>query len=188
MSNKFTFHDVESAPKKSKALLKELLEQSGPNGFYSVLAESPEALLGYNALNRAFSETTFTNEEKTVVWQTINVENQCRFCVPAHTKMAKMMNVKEEINNALRNATKLDNTKLEALREFTLVLLRKKGHASSKEIENFLEVGYTRQNILEIILALAEKTISNYVNHLAKPKLDPQYEKYAWGKDKSSEL
>jgi hypothetical protein len=36
--------------------------------------------------------------------------------------------------------------------------------------------------MLEIVLGLAQKTISNYVNHLARTPVDKQYEKYTWNK------
>ena len=178
----FTFHDQKSAPEKSKLILKKLLAESGPNSFYSILAESPEALASYIALHKAFSATSFSNEERTVIWQVINVENECHFCVPAHTKMAKLMNISDKLINALRNETSLSNDKLESLRDFTLILLRKRGHASNEEILLFLKSGYTKKNILEIVVGIAQKTISNYINHLTKPPIDEQYKKYSWVK------
>jgi alkylhydroperoxidase family enzyme len=184
-SKMFTFHNLETAPEGSKKLLKQLLAQSGPNGFYAVTAESPETLSAYNALHQAFSSSSFNNEEKTVVWQSINVENECTFCVPAHTYMAKAMKVSDEISNALRDETPLPIAKLEALRDFTILLVRNHGNASDTEIAIFLEAGYTHQNILEIVLGMAQKTISNYVNHLARTPADKQYEQYSWTKSGS---
>ena len=126
--------------------------------------------------------SSFTNEEKTVVWQSINVENQCHFCVPAHTYMVKAMKIDKAISNALRDETALPTARLEALRDFTLLLLRNHGHASDSEISKFLSAGFTHQNMLEVVLGLAQKTISNYVNHLARTPVDKQYEHYAWKK------
>jgi len=111
----FKFHSPDSAPNGSKKLLEQLLNNSGSNGFYSVISESPEALKAYISLHDLFSKTSFSNEEKTVIWQTINVENECIFCVPAHTSMAKKMNVSQDVNEALRNETPLPTKKLEAL-------------------------------------------------------------------------
>ena len=107
MYSAFQKHDVETAPEKSKPLLRQLLEHSGPNGFYAVTAESPETLTAYAALHKAFMASSFTDEEKTVVWQSINVENQCHFCVPAHTYMAKAMRIDKAVSNALRDETAL---------------------------------------------------------------------------------
>ena len=182
LSVEFPFHDLETAPEKAKPLLRQLLEHSGPNGFYAVTAESPETLSAYNALHQAFMATSFSNEEKTIVWQTINVENECNFCVPAHTFMAKSMMVSDEVSNALRDETPLPNAKLEALRDFTLLMLRNRGNASDAEITAFLDAGYTHRNMLEVVLGMAQKTISNYVNHLARSPSDKQYQNHAWTK------
>lgn len=182
LSVEFPFHDLETAPEKVKPLLRQLLEHSGPNGFYAVAAESPETLSAYNALHQAFMATSFSNEEKTIVWQTINVENECNFCVPAHTFMAKSMMVSDQVSNALRDETPLPSAKLEALRDFTLLMLRNRGNASDAEIKAFLDAGYTHRNMLEVVLGMAQKTISNYVNHLARTPSDKQYQNHAWTK------
>ena len=181
----FKFHSPETAPHGSQKLLQELLNISGSNGFYSVISESPEALKAYKSLHNLFSQTSFSNEERTVIWQTINVENECIFCVPAHTSMAKKMNVSNVINEALRNETPLPNKKLESLRTFTTLLLRNRGNVSDKEILSFLHAGYSNQNILEIIIGLAQKTISNYVNHVARTPVEKQYEKFSWKRKKN---
>ena len=52
MYSAFQKHDVETAPEKSKPLLRHLLENSGPNGFYAVTAKSPETLTAYAALHK----------------------------------------------------------------------------------------------------------------------------------------
>ena len=97
MTTEFTLHDLDSAPEGSKPLLEQFLASSGRIvGFYGMLAESPEALRGYKALSDAFDDASLTDEEKTVVWQTINVEHECHYCVPAHTSMAKAMKVSDE--------------------------------------------------------------------------------------------
>ena len=177
MYSAFQKHDVETAPEKSKPLLRQFLEHSGPNGFYAVTAKSPETLTAYATLHKAFMASGFTDKEKTVIWQSINVENQCRFCVPTHTYMAKAIKIDKAVSNALRNETALSTAGLEALRDFTLLLLRNHGHASDVEISKFLSAGFTHQNMLEVVMGLAQKTISNHVNHLARMPLDKQYER-----------
>ena len=74
------------------------------------------------------------------------------------------------------------NAKLEALRDFTLLMLRNRGNASDAEITAFLDAGYTHRNMLEVVLGMAQKTISNYVNHLARTPSDKQYQNHAWTK------
>ena len=115
MTNEFVFYDLETAPEESKNLLGDLFEKNGRNGFYSVLAGSHEALKAYTELHELFMCTSFSDEERTVIWQTINVEHECNFCVPAHTAMAKYMNINDDVINALRDETPLPKAKLEAL-------------------------------------------------------------------------
>ena len=89
-----------------------------------------------------------------------------------HSKKAQKPRLKPQAKRA----------RLEALRDFTLLMLRNHGNASDAEISKFLSAGYTHQNMLEVVLGLAQKTISNYINHLARTPVDKQYEKYAWSK------
>ncbi len=187
MSTKFTLHDLDSAPEGSKPLLEKFLSDFGRIiGFYGMLAESPEALRGYKALSDAFDDSTLSDDEKTVVWQTINVEHECHYCVPAHTSMAKAMKISDELNDALRDENPLPNSKLEALRDFTLILVRNRGHATDAEIKAFLDAGYTRQNILEVVLGISEKVLSNYVNHLTKTPIDKEFDRFAWSRSTRS--
>lgn len=44
----------------------------------------------------------------------------------------------------------------------------------------FLDAGFTQAQVLDIITAVAWKTLSNYSNHLAEPELNPELQKFAW--------
>ena len=91
-------HNIETAPEESKVLLEDSLKAFGMiPGLHGVLAGSPETLKAYKALHELFTNTSFNAEELTVVWQTINIEHECHYCVPAHTGIAKMMKVDEAI-------------------------------------------------------------------------------------------
>ena len=177
----FKLHDQSSAPSESKQLLEKVKASSGMiPGLYAVLAESPEALKAYVELGKIFGQSSLSDDEKTVVWQTINVEHECRFCVPAHTLVAKLMKVDETITNALRNKTLLPNKKLEKLREFTLILVRNRGKATEEEVSAFIEAGFTRKNILEVIVGISQKVLSNYTNYIAKTPLNKEFKPFAW--------
>ncbi|MRT92652.1 carboxymuconolactone decarboxylase family protein [Ancylomarina sp. 16SWW S1-10-2] len=180
---KFRIHTVESAPEKSKALLEDSLKAYGMiPGLHAVLAESPGLLKAYQELHELFVNTSFNNDELTVVWQTINVEHECHYCVPAHTAIAKMMQVDDAITDALRNGTPVPNEKLQALHVFTLSVVRKRGAVTEEELEAFFAAGYEQRHVLEVILGLSQKVISNYVNRVAATPVDKGFQKYAWEK------
>ncbi|WP_040278928.1 carboxymuconolactone decarboxylase family protein [Psychroserpens damuponensis] len=177
-------HNLDTAPEDSKSFLENSQKAYGMiPGLHGVLAASPQILEAYQTLHKLFTETSFNEEELTVVWQTINVEHECHYCVPAHTGIAKMMKVDDAITEALRNETPLDDSKLEALRTLTLSIVRNRGNVSQEALSAFYTAGYEEKHVLEIILGLSQKTISNYVNHIANTPVDSGFQKFAWSKD-----
>jgi len=182
--SKFKIHTVESAPAESKAILEGAQKQNGfIPGLYGVLAESPNTLKAYTQLHGLFADSSFNAEELTVVWQTINVEHECHYCVPAHTAIAHSMTVDSALTEALRNSEAMPNAKLQALHDFTLSMVRNRGDVSNEEMKAFFDAGYTQQQVLEIILGLSQKVISNYVNRVAKTPVDPMFQPFAWSKN-----
>ena len=174
---------IENAPEASKPLLENSLKSFGMvPGLHGVLASSPETLEAYQTLHKLFSETSFNAEELTVVWQSINVEHECHYCVPAHTGIAHMMKVNEDLINALRDGKAMPNEKLQILQDTTLSIVRNRGNISDAELEKFYAVGYGEKQIIEIILGIGQKTISNYTNHIANTPIDEAFKKFAWTK------
>lgn len=181
--SEFKRHTPESAPQESKAFLEASQKEMGSVPvLYAVMAESPEILSAYQQLHQQFTATSFDNEELTVVWQTINVEHDCQYCVPAHTAIANMMKVDPMITEALRNKTSLPTKKLQALHEFTLAVVRQRGFVTKEQLADFFAAGYAQKQVLEVILGLSQKVISNYVNHVAETTVDPLFEQFAWRK------
>lgn len=181
--SKFTLHTEETAPQKSKAILEGAKKSMGVvPGLYAVMAESPETLKAYTQLHQMFTATSFDAEELTVVWQTINVEHECHYCVPAHTGIAHSMKVAPALTEALRNQQAMPTAKLQALHDFTLAMVRQRGEVTEEQLNAFFAAGYGQQQVLEVILGLSQKVISNYVNHVAKTPVDPMFEQFAWTK------
>jgi alkylhydroperoxidase family enzyme len=179
----FTLHTVDSAPEKSRPLLAASQQEMGMiPGLHAVMAESPSVLNAYQTLHQLALDSSFDKDEITVVWQTINVENACHYCVPAHTGIARMMEVSDDITNALRDEKPLPNDRLEALRTFTLAVMNKHGNVSRQDLDAFYSAGYRNRQVLEVILVLSQKTMSNYINHIAETPVDEPFRKFAWNK------
>ncbi|KHA52770.1 carboxymuconolactone decarboxylase family protein [Sulfitobacter geojensis] len=177
----FPSHDLDTAPEASKPLLEASQKAFGRlPGLHKVLAESPQAYEGYQVLHKLFTETDFDADELTVVWQAINVENECHYCVPAHTGIAKMMKVSDDLSDALRNETPLGSDKLEALRSFTVQMVRQRGNVTDAQMKAFFDAGYGHRAVLDVILGMAQKTMSNYTNHVAQTPVDEVFQPLAW--------
>ncbi len=176
---KFEVHTQESAPSSSQPLLDKSVKEFGmlPN-LHGVMAEAPGLLEAYQRVHNLFLGTSFDAEELTVVWQTVNVEHECGYCVPAHTGIAKMMRVDDAITVALRSRSELPTKKLQVLHLTTLALVRNRGKLSEEELAAFVAEGYGRRQLLEIVLGISQKVMSNYTNHLANTPVDPPFQEF----------
>ncbi|MFY0641392.1 MAG: carboxymuconolactone decarboxylase family protein [Bermanella sp.] len=175
----FTIYTLENAPEAAKPLLEKSVKAFGmvPN-LHAVMAESPELLDSYQQAHNLFQNTSFNAEELTVVWQSINIEHNCHYCVPAHTGIAHSMKVDQGIIDALRNKTPLSDEKLEVLRATTLAMVRERGVLSEEDVKRFYAVGYGKKQLLEIVLGLSQKIMSNFTNHLADTPVDAPFKQF----------
>jgi len=182
MSN-FPFHSVESAPEASKKLLMGVEKMFGfiPS-VLGALAEAPAALETYLTVNGLFDKTSFDVTERQVVLITANFYHNCEFCMAAHSAIAKMQGVPDVVIEALRNDTPLPTAKLEALRTFTRDVLDGRGWVDPAKTQAFYDAGYGQQQVLEVIMGIALKTVSNYTNHFAKTPVDEAFKPFAWKK------
>jgi len=163
--------------------LEEALDQLGfiPN-MYSVMAHSPGLLDTYlHGYQRFRSLSGFTPVEQEVVFLAISRENGCTYCVAAHSFVADQMSkVPVEITDAIRAGHPIADVRLAALHDFTQTLVKKRGLPTQSDAHAFLAAGFSERHILEIVLAIAVKTLSNYANHLFHTPLDGVFAGRAW--------
>lgn len=131
-------------------------------------------------MQQLFTETSFTQTEKNIVWLTISSHNCCHYCMAIHSMIAKLYKLPDEMIEALRENKSLDDPKLEALRKMTAILVEKRGWATENEIQEFLNAGYSSKNVLELIIGVGQKILSNYVNHIAHTPVDEQAKDFKW--------
>ena len=177
----YTIHTVESAPEGSREALAKAQGHYGfiPN-LLGVLAEAPAAVNGYVTLSGIFAESSLSPVEQQVVVLSISVENGCDYCVAAHSGAARMAEVPEYVLAALREGGPLPDPKLEALSVFTKLVVINRGKLAESQVQDFIAAGYSKAQVLEVITAVAVKTISNYANHIADTPLDGALESLRW--------
>jgi alkylhydroperoxidase family enzyme len=98
--------------------------------------------------------------------------------------IAHMMKVGPAIIDALRDETPLADPQLEALRSFMRNVPRDRGLLDDATVSAFLEAGYTRKNMLEVVLGYSQKIMSNSVNHMTQTPVGSVSEKFAWTRSK----
>ncbi|BCF95084.1 carboxymuconolactone decarboxylase family protein [Paraburkholderia largidicola] len=182
---KFTTYTVETAPAESKPILEAVKNGFGfvPN-LQANMAESPELLSGYAALWELFSKTSLSSTEQQVVYLTAIYENECHYCMAGHTKLSAMQKIDDAVVQAIRSGKPVPDAKLEVLRAFTSVVVRERGFAPDAAVDAFIGAGYSRRNVLEVILGVGTKILSNYTNHITRTQLDPFMAGAEWAKPK----
>ncbi len=179
----FPLHDETTAPQASKTALRETRERFTmiPN-LERVMAAAPSLLRGYSTLWDLFDETTLTPIERQIVYLTANFANECNYCVPWHTMLARRAGMPQPVIDALRAGARLPDERYEALRAFTRALIVNHGKIVEAELRAFLDAGYVESQALEVILGLAVKLMSNYTNSIAGTPLEDGLKKFAWRK------
>lgn len=152
-----------------------------PN-MYAEMAHAPGLLSTYlHGYDWFRKHSGFTPAEQEVVFLAISRENACHYCVAAHSMIAeKMSKVPADAVKALREGGEIPDPKLRALADFTRQMVRTRGNPSGEDLRAFVAVGYTEQQVLQVLLAIAVKTLSNYSNHLFETPVDPAFAQYAW--------
>ncbi len=145
-----------------------------------VFAESPEILQAYLALGDLVDQTTLTPLERQIAFIGASVTNSCDYCVAAHTAISGMQKLPSDVIQSVREGQPIADAKLEAFRKFVQIITDQRGNVSEVEKAAFLEAGYTKQNILEVILVIGMKTLSNYTNHIGETPLDNAFEAAKW--------
>lgn len=177
----FTVYDEETAPEDARPMLAGAKRRLGfVSMLTGVMAESPELLAGYNALFQQFTASSLPAPAKQVVLITTSAANGCAYCVAAHSTMALRGDLDPDTVAALRAGKPLDDPALEAVRAFTHAVVEGRGWVGDERVDAFLAAGYTRRHVLDVILGVGVKTLSNYTNHIADTPLDPAWAAQEW--------
>ncbi len=174
---------LENADAEARPVLEEARHRLGfiPN-MYANMANAPGLLSTYLHGYQLFREHSgFTPAEQEVIFLTISRFHACEYCMGAHSMIAtNKSGVPQGVLAALREDRPLPDTRLEILSRFTRRMVERRGLVEEEDVRPFLEAGYSQRQILEIVLAIAVKTLSNYSNHLFHTELDRVFAPFAW--------
>lgn len=182
----FTTYKIDTAPEASKPFLEGAKKAFGfEANLLGNMAEAPSLLEGYLTLAGIFDKSDLSETERQIILMTNNRLNGCTYCMAAHTTISQMHKVASNVIEALRNGTAIADPKLEALRTFAAVINVKRGWADEADVEAFFAAGYSRQNVLEVILGTSLKVMSNYTNHITQTVVDGAFAPNVWASDQA---
>jgi uncharacterized peroxidase-related enzyme len=179
--SEFTIHTVESAPKASQDALAELEQNVGfiPNRA-ATLAGSPTAMQSFASVQSSLRQSSLTPVERELVGLVVSYANASKYSMAAHSTFAQGQGAPAEVVAALRAGEAVPDGRLQALNAFTTELLRRRGHVSGPALVEFLQAGYSTENVLEVITQTAYTTLANFVANVAQTPVDEAFEPQAW--------
>jgi len=176
---------IENADTISSQILQTTQKKLGliPN-MYLGMANNTALLDGYvSAYNSFRANSGFSPQEQEVIFLSIAYENECDYCMAAHSFVGdNMSKVPTEVTNAIRNNTEIPHEKFKALSLFSRAVTLKRGLPSETDINDFINAGYTKNHILGVIAGVGIKTMSNYFNHIFNTPVDAAFKSRFWKK------
>ncbi|WP_196885917.1 carboxymuconolactone decarboxylase family protein [Aureivirga sp. CE67] len=168
---KFAVPTKDQVSENNQAIFDNLNNALGfvPN-LYAYFAKNDTALGDYLALQNR--KSTLRAKEREVINLIVSQVNNCRYCQSAHTVLGKMNGFTDEQVLELRSGSASFDPKLDALVKFTKSVTINRGRTSEAEKEAFFNAGYTEANMIDVVIIIGDKIISNYIHNLADFAID----------------
>jgi len=175
MSAWFTDHTVESAPPAARRAMTGVRNERGyVPAAVARMAASPQLLDGFLRLNKTFEGSALDPLAREVVVMAIATRNGCHVCAAMHSARLTALGAGPDLIAALRAAIPLADTRLEAVRQFTLRVLDTAGAVGDDALREFLGHGFTTQHALDVVLGIGTYTMSTLANRLTDAPVDDQ--------------
>ena len=155
----------------NQAIFDKLQSQLGfvPN-LYATFALSDHALGTYLALQGA--KSALSGKEREVINLVVSQVNECEYCLAAHTALGKRHGFSDEQILEIRRGGAAFDTRLDALARLTHSVAMNRGKAPAADLERFHAVGYTPGHLVDVLMVVGDKIISNYLHGLTQVPVD----------------
>jgi len=140
-----------------------------PN-LYATFAYSDTALGNYVTFQTA--KSSLKAKEREVINLVVSQVNDCRYCQSAHTVLGKMNGFTDDQILELRAGTASFDPKLDALVKLAKAITVNHGRPDDKLVDNFFAAGYNEGNLVDVVLVVGDKIISNYLNNITGTPID----------------
>ncbi|MGH1339183.1 MAG: carboxymuconolactone decarboxylase family protein [Aureispira sp.] len=178
----FDIKTTENAPLASQEILATAKKAYGfaPN-LLGLMSNHPALLHAYWEGDNFLSQNSvLTPVERQVAFLSASFENNCHYCMAAHSTIGQMTKVPQDAIDALRAGTTIPDAKLEALSQYVKATTVKRGRVSQEDIQDFLKAGFTQKSILEVITIVGFKVFTNYTNYIAQTPVDAPFQANIW--------
>jgi len=98
--------------------------------------------------------------------------NDCYYCQSAHTVIAGLNGYSNDQILEIRGGSAGFDPQLNALAKFTLGIVSNRGKVTTAEKDAFFDAGYSEQNLIDVVMNIGDKTISNFLHNIAGFEVD----------------
>lgn len=140
-----------------------------PN-LYATLALSQHALGNYLALQNARS--SLNGRAREVINLVVSQVNACEYCLAAHTVIGRMHGFNDAQMLEIRSGRARFDPRLDALARFARAVAEARGHVEPSEVERFFDAGWSREQLVDAIVVIGDKIISNYLHAVTQVPVD----------------
>jgi AhpD family alkylhydroperoxidase len=177
----FQVHTLDSAPEQSRPVLQQLQQTFGfiPN-IAGAMAESPVLIGAFINLFQKVHSGTFSEAQIQTLLLTNAVTNACSWAVAFHTALALHEGLTPADVEAIRAGRAPADRQHAALSTLAKTAIEKRGHLDDQDVSVFLEAGFRRDQVLELLAVTAASTITNYVGSITQLPLEAQFQVHAW--------
>ena len=140
-----------------------------PN-LYATLALSEHALGNYLAFQNA--KSSVTGKAREVINLVVSQVNSCQYCLAAHSVIGVMVGFSPEQILEIRRGGASFDAKLDALAKLVKNIATERGHADPARVQAFFEAGWTPENLVDAIVVIGDKTVTNYLHGTTQVPVD----------------
>lgn len=164
--------DQHNANTEQQELLNAIQGQLGmvPN-FLKVFANSPSALRAFLGLHGIAGEGSLDPATRERIALTVAQQNECQYCVSAHTAIGKKAGLNGAEIEANRAGTSQDAKAAVAVK-FAQALTEHNGDVTSEELAEVRAAGYSESDIVEIITHVGMNVLTNILGKASQVEID----------------
>lgn len=140
-----------------------------PN-LYATYAYNDTALADYLALQNR--KSTLRAKEREVINLVVSQENECAYCLAAHTAIGKMNGFTDEQVLEIRGGRASFDPKMDALAKFVKDITVNRSKPSPEAVDTLFARGYTQANLVDILIVIGDKMISNFLHGTTQVPVD----------------
>lgn len=178
---KFEVFDEKSAPLASRDPLNAIAKKAGfiPK-IFGLFAASPVAVDALVTISTAFQASAFTAREREIISMATSVENQCTYCVAGHSAFAHAAGFSDDDLYAMRDGGRLSDPREDALYKFVREVVGGQGDVPPAALKEFFAAGFSEPHLFDLLIGVAEKTMTNFVSKITRLNIDEQFARFAW--------